>query len=203
MSIGQYNLQQDLVEAEAMVHTMPGYVRQDNLFYTLGGTLPQMTLGGFLIRSRRLRLFQDRLSAKEVVTLHDIENRHRDVLDEWRYHYVKMIGAEVLSRQRTVTYFLNECAEDLTSCQHVYRPEAFRRTAIQHVVEIMKRLQVDNLDVVSQDIGHLDQGLQAVLERDEFLWDDELRPIYPEDTYWWLYCKPIKSDEATTTGLPN
>ena len=191
MPQANFNLRQDLLEAQAMVNTLNRYVRQKDIYYFIGGNLPQMTVGGLLLRLRRLRLLQDHLSLKDISKLLDIETKHSESLDQWQWHYIEKIVSELRSRQLAIRYFLAECDDSPTLCEQVYLPEAFRRTVIEHILTTLRRLDADRSDTIHREVAYLDKDMSEVLVvNSEFLWSEELSPIYPKDTYWWLYQVP-------------
>jgi len=186
----QYNLSQDLREAQYMASALEPYVRQDELYFNLGGGLPSMTLGGFLLRSRRLHLFQDRLKPDEVIILYDIEDAHREALQEWHYHYTKKLVTEAASRLDVIEYYLTECEENRADCRDNYNPEALRRTLVQELLHAINHLDIEDQSVIERKASDVDERLRPMLEPTEFLWDKDLKPAYPANTFWWLYGQP-------------
>ena len=200
MSESNYDLLEDLHEAQMMVNSMNAYVLQSNLYYTLGNDLPMLTLGGFLLRRRRILLFQDQLPPEHVVRFYDIEEAHGHILQEWKTHYLKKIIVEAQSRLDVISYFLEECAEGNSSCIENYRNEALRRTIVQELLLRAETLNVKRLDSLKRHVRSVDSHLQPILEKAEFTWDERLKPAYSQAKFWWLYATPKLTDADRPTG---
>lgn len=198
LTMSEFNLSRDVHVAYHMAITLSDYVRQDELYYPIEGNLPRMTIGGLLLRLRRINFFQMQLSFDQVSMLQEIETLIGNVQGEWSYHYTQKVSAETKSRLGVIEYFLDECTDSTLACRDNYRTEAMRRTIVQELVGAVIQLNVDDYQDILDQIAVVDAGLRAVVGEADFLWDEELRPAYPQDVFWWLYSYPIQEPEEAS-----
>ena len=190
-----YNIEQDLYEAEAMAAALEPYIYEDKIYHNLGGrglfkrALPNMTLGAFILRLRRLRALELKLSGEQSQRLRAIEARHEAVREEWRVHYEKKLIAEAISRLNAMRTFFEECAEKPQQCRNIYMPEAFRRTVVQELVAVAEDMDIESAEL-RQKLGYTDIQLQGLLHPDDFIWAEILEDVYPREVFWWLYARP-------------
>ena len=191
-----YDIDQDLKEAEAMVKVLDPYIYEDQLYRRVGGAgifsrsnIPYMTLGAVLLRLRRLRTLEDQLSSAQEATLAQLEEQHDSIHQEWRVHYEKKLVKEAASRLDAMRMFFDECEQNPKLCASAYMPEALRRTIVQETLRAMTQMQVESADVNAKK-AQIDQKLRGVVRSSEFIWSDLLQSVYPEDEYWWLYHRP-------------
>ena len=199
MSEHNYNFHRDLHEVKKMAEALNYYVRQAQLYYNIGSDLPTMTLGGFVMRVRRLQyLMKDDLTDKQVATLNEVQDKHHKVLQEWHYHYTVKLISEINSRLDVMSRYITDCNENPARCHDYYRPEALRRTIIEDLLGVTTHLEIKEKTTLQKRTKEIDGHLRPLLEKTEFLWDDNLQAIYPERDYWWLYRKPIKEKVKST-----
>lgn len=53
----------------------------------------------------------------------------------------------------------------------------------------------DQGEALKPKVRQADSGLRRHTQPCPFLWDTVLQPIYPQDTYWWLYARPQPSTD--------
>jgi hypothetical protein len=197
MADKRYALDRDLKEAVAMAKALDSYVKQDQLYASTGGgffsSMPAMTIGGLLMRLRRLDVLRDKLSVKQSAELKQAVQQHQVVRKEWREHYKQKMLYEANSRLDAMRTFFDECSTAPQTCAQIYGPEASRRTIVQELM-----MALDELDIGSEEIVNkaraTDSRLHRVLQpADSFIWSGELEPAYPQDVFWWLYQRPPSS----------
>lgn len=172
-----------------MVEALVPYVYQDELYELLGGSMPSLTLGALLLRLRRMETLRSRMTAAQTELFEQVEARHVAVRQEWQVHYDKKLAREAESRLGNLHTYFKECDDDPRLCANAYLPEALRRTIIQ---EILDALPDDLISEIGLDakIKKADARMRRYLRASVFVWDPELKPVYPEDIYWWLYNRP-------------
>lgn len=191
-----YSVSKDLREAEAMVKALESYVQGDALYGSVGlggffsmGSTPSLTLGALLMRIRRLNVLKDQLNDEQREKLTKIEHLNAEARDEWRVHYDRKLHREALSRLDAMTTFFEECHNDPKLCARVYGPEANRRTIVQEIIIAMEDLGLEH-DDVKEKMRSIDSRLRRYVSPDEFFWDSQVQPAYPERPFWWLYQRP-------------
>jgi len=197
-----YNPSTDLDELRVMSDVLAMYVREEEVFWNIGRFMPQLTMGGFLMRLRRLQLFRDQLKPEQVLTLQDVEEIYELVHDGLNRHYVNKLITEATSRLNVMGYFLDDCIDREHGCMDTtdYNKEAFRRTVIQELLHALKCEKVNpgSMERLKNQIKENDAVLKAHVQPANFIWDELLQPAYPEDDYWWLYAQP--SENASSNG---
>lgn len=190
-----YKIQTDIKEAKAMVESLEDYVRGDQLYgHAEGGffsRFPSLTVGALVMRLRRLQAFQDNLSDAQQRQLDGILQMWQETREEWRLHYEEKVVREALSRIDSMKAFFRECTDSMLNCHNNYRPELLKRTIVQELLREMDALNIDN-DEVDTFVKMADNKLHQFMRKDKFQWADQLKAVYPEDEFWWLYQKPPK-----------
>lgn len=194
-----YSLDRDLSEANALAEALDTYVNGDDLYGTVSGLyatapdMPSVTIGGLLMRLRRLKELEDRMSAAQKGILTNAEIQHADVRQKQAGRYHEKVVNEAGARLRSLEAFFAECEDDPQACAESYLPEAQRRTIVQEIVNALERY---NLPLIHFDdtLRQRDAQLRRFTEPSDFIWSAELQPAYPEDVYWWLYARPKVSE---------
>ncbi|MCB9450084.1 MAG: hypothetical protein H6672_01525 [Anaerolineaceae bacterium] len=191
-----YTIERDLKEAAAMAEALVPYVYENELYGKAGSNMPSLTVGALLLRLRRLRALQESMTTQQRGELEQIEASHQAVRKEWRQHYEKKLAWEAESRLKAMDPYFQECREMPQLCANAYLPEALRRTIVN---EIMLEM-----DALSMPLNHLerlaqttDSHLHNINQPCDFIWDTVLQPVYPQETYWWLYQRPPQPDSDT------
>jgi hypothetical protein len=187
MSEQNYSIERDLKEAEAMAAALTPYVYEDELYGRIGMNMPSLTLGGLLLRLRRLRALQSQLTSAQSASLQQAEAQLHSVSREWSSHYEKKLVQETEARLRDIMTYLRESSESPRAAAGAYMPEALRRTIIQEIVDAMPDSE---RGVVQARVQQVDSGLRRYLAASDFIWSALLKPVYPADRFWWLYNRP-------------
>ncbi|MBL8156471.1 MAG: hypothetical protein JNM70_19990 [Anaerolineae bacterium] len=189
MAENPYSIEQDLTELKAMVEMLVPYIYEDELYGKLRITTARLTPGAMLLRFRRLNALRDRLSQAEADLLLKLHDQHAKVRAEWGVAYAKKMLREAEARLRDIQTYLDECREDPRACANAYLPEALRRTI---VAERLAELPPSDFEGsgLKPKLGKVDGGLRGNIQEAPFLWDEVLRPVYPQDSFWWLYGRP-------------
>lgn len=195
MAEQNYSIERDLKEAQVMIEALVPYVYQDELYTLLGGNMPSLTLGAVLLRLRRLRALQGRMTAAQSEQFQRIEARHEAVRAEWQTHYNKKLVREVEARLGNLSTYFKECEDDPQTCANAYLPEALRRTIIQEAVDELPGQEVQESGLREKYMKS-DTRMRRYLRPSAFVWDEMLKAAYPETAYWWLYNRPPQPDDS-------
>ena len=190
-----YSIKSDLDELAQMSDRLRDYILGDALYMPVsggffrGGGTPQLTTGAFLLRRRRLSLLRDELDAKQRALLDATVNQHDDIQREWRLHYEQKLEQEVNSRLKMMLAFFRECSESPRDFAAAYPVEAMRRTIVQEILLAMDEFDYDQRELLPK-VQHCDAGLRRHLIAGGFIWSPQLEPVYPRETFWWLFGNP-------------
>ncbi len=193
----QYNLEQDLREAEAMAGGLERYLEGDQLYGSAGaggifgsGSLPALTIGALLLRLRRLEYLRGQLSAAQQARLDAAAAAHQDIRRAHTVRYTERLQHEANSRLDAMRTFFQEAAENPSGAAAIYRPELLRRTIVQEILPALEQLRADTASLTPR-LHRTDAQLRATAAQPSgFLWDAALEPVYPREPFWWLYQKP-------------
>lgn len=190
-----YAIERDLNEISQMGDAMGSYVHSDELYVSVSGglfggrDLPQLTIGAFLMRMRRLSHFRDEMTGVQEATLNKAIAQYDEARKEWTVHHEQKINKEILSRLKMMTAFFRECRDSMRNCASAYPVEAQRRTIVQELMIGMKSYGLDTHEVTTE-LHQVDGELRKYITAGDFIWDEKLQPVYPRDTFWWLYGRP-------------
>ncbi len=191
MPEANYSIDRDLSEAQALANNLVPYVYENELYGSIGGmfgsgSMPRLTIGGLLLRLRRLHALEDRLMPEQKTQLAAVDATTENVRREWKVHYDDKLAQEAVSRLKMIDRFFDDCADDPRTCAANYPPEAMRRTIVQVIIEALAQPnpEIDRL------ASKVDLQLRRFTQPSDFIWASALQPAYPPDAYWWLYAKP-------------
>lgn len=191
-----YTIATDLKEAEAMAKALGRYLNNDVLYDTVGGggffgggNMPALTIGALLMRLRRLRALEDQLTESQRRVLEEVEALNDKAFRENRFRYEQKMVYEAKSRLKAMEMFFEECRANPRACRGNYKPEALRRTIIEEIRLIMRHHDIESAELEG-GLRKIDSRLRGVAPKADFLWDDQLKPAYPENQFWWLYALP-------------
>ena len=190
-----YSIDRDLKVIAKMGETFNHYVLSDMLYMSVEGgifssvNMPQLTIGSFLLRLRRLNQLRDAMNVTQQAILDKALAQHDAVRKEWTVHYEEKMEREAQSRLKAMGEFFRECRENIKTCSSAYLVEASRRTVIEELVIVLDEQGVESGNLKSR-IQHTDNELRSWVTAGEFLWSDMLLPIYPQERFWWLYGRP-------------
>ncbi len=189
----RYTIDKDIKEAEAMADALTPYVHENQLYGSTGGgffsRMPAMTIGGLLMRLRRLDALRDHLTSQQTATLDKAKARNTTVHNEWRVHYEKKMLREANSRLDAMSHYFEECASNQRACANNYGPEVLRRTTVQELLLAMEEHNIESEELRQKMLG-TDSKLRRYVRPAEFIWADILQDAYPEESFWWMYQRP-------------
>ncbi|MDX1662889.1 MAG: hypothetical protein R3272_03785 [Candidatus Promineifilaceae bacterium] len=182
-------LKHDLTVLEAMAGAMDDYLRSEILFYPLRrGDLPQLTLGGYLMRQHRLLALRDLLNMQEQARLHEAINTFNEALQEKVVRFERKAHDELQARLRQWREYLQEVKQGQNIAY--YDSAVDTRAMIKALIDQLRVPPYELDEEVPRAVGRLDRELSRIWDRGDFVWPTEWQPAYPRDSYWWLYGHP-------------
>ncbi len=182
-------LSHDLTVLEEMVARAPDYLMAEATHWDLGKNRPPLTLGGILMRRRRLGLLAGALSAAERDHLAAADARYDLLLAAQPVRLESRAVAEIGDRLREWTVYLRDlAASSRLAADHAhYVAKADTRVIIEELVAALGSRRPQQLP---DDVAALDNRLRARWQPGEFIWVAVWQPAYPAERYWWLYGTP-------------
>jgi hypothetical protein len=178
----------DLGYLRAGLAALENYLLSKELYWALGAgapsgepAYPPLTLGGLLLALARLHARP--LSMVERDQLARMEEQIDDVRSRWRVAWERKAAQDFRARLNLWRNFLEDYRQN---------PGA---DADRYAYEVRNRIMLHLLAPEASDIppaetellAGLDQLLRAVLVPGDFIWEKELAPGFPRNTYWYLY----------------
>ena len=181
-----FNLEHDVRVLSAMASNLTPYLYEQEIFAYLGPDMPDLTLGGLLMRLYRLSRLEDILTTEQQNTVQDARLNFEAERSKWAVHYENKILHELKSRIEALMRFLDECLVDRAGCVVNYPVQAEKRIMIEHL-----RREAGELGILSDDLDNevkaIDQKLRRLFVDGGFITDKRLLNIYTRDEFWWLY----------------
>ena len=196
MSEQNFSIERDLKELQTMAAALVPYVYEDELYGRVGMNVPSLTIGAVLLRLRRLRALASRLTPEQLTILEQAEAQTESVQREWTSHFEKKMVREVEGRLRDILTYLREAKDSASMGDSGYLLEAVRRTIVQELLNAMP--EATRRSELAK-VAEVDSGLRRSLYDSDFIWKKELEPVYPKETYWWLYKRPHQPSGKTGT----
>ncbi len=184
----RYDLDRDVRTLEAMAARLVPYVYENELYGAMPGDLPRLTVGGFLMRVHRLSAISSLLIPKQQEAVKTAQEQLDKVRREWTVAYEGKIAREFQARLTALNQFLNEYADNPRSAAENYPTNAEKRVILEALMDEAANLNAPTADMKNA-LGATDNKLRRYTQPDGFIWDERLRPAYPQDKYWFLYVK--------------
>jgi hypothetical protein len=186
-------LRRDLATLQTFARRMGDYLMSEATHWDLGlAGMPPLTIGGYLMRRRRLAALVEQLHTTE----RDVLRVANGVFDATaRDHLVRFEAraqAEVGDRLREWTHYLRDLAgsKRLAADLKQYAYKADTRVVILELVEMLSVSPYYLPAHVPGDLAAVDRRLRARWESGAFIWDPVWQAAYPPDVCWWLYGRP-------------
>jgi len=181
-----FDLDRDLRALATMASNLTPYLYEDEMYGYLSGDLPNLTLGGLLLRLYRLGHLENLLDADQQTMLQDARINFEAECAKWAVHYETKLQQELHARLDAFDQFLNECGDDLPSCAANYPVQAEKRTIIEHLNDELVELEARPEEIENR-LRHIDQKLRRLLVESDFISDERLAAVYPKHRFWWMY----------------
>lgn len=185
----KYKYSHDLEIVSSMLERLENYLLSDEVYGNQGmfiEGLPAITIGGLLMRIRRLNALRELIGKSNQKKLDTAIAQHDRLFNEWRVHYENKLRSELESRSTRVKQFIDELQETPRSVRIAFEPEQMRRTIIQEILYMIQRSNIE-ADGIKNDIATLDTDLKRLVKKADFSWATELETVYSPDEFWWLY----------------
>ncbi len=181
-----FNLDRDVEVLSVMASSLTPYLYENELYGYLSGTMPRLTVGGLLLRLYRLSHLDAHLTSEQQNQVQDAHINFEAECSKWAVHYENKLRRELHTRLDALNQFLKECADDAQGCTGGYPVQAEKRIMIHHLREEAAEHEVLAEELELQ-IVQTDERLRRLFKEGQFITDERLKPVYPEDTFWWLY----------------
>ena len=166
------------LESKELFWQLPGISRDP------GNAFGALTIGVTLLMLKRVKARS--LSEKLAVERGDYETRIFQSKIHNEKAWMKKVGQDFTNRTRLWEKYLNEYHDDMLATVSSYPTHVSQRVIMQLLWE-----EQDSSSLLLTPLQFMIQTMDAVLKKfflpGGFIWDPELQPGFPEDTYWYLY----------------
>lgn len=178
----------DLGYLQAGIPELEKYLLSQELYWPLSAgppagepAYPRLTLSGLLLAQARLHARP--LTSQQRDELARLDEDMDDVRSRWRSAWGRKAAQDFSARLRLWRDFLEEYRENADSNHDRFTYEVSRRVMMHLLLPDADGLPQAEIDLLQG----LDKLLRAVLVPGMFVWEAELEPGFPPDTYWYLY----------------
>ena len=183
----------DLEIAEAMTAELEDYIIKDELYRTVfaptsrGEERLLMTGGDLLTRLHRLGGERDQLSPEMQQRVDAVQQGADSIIYSLNTRFNERLQRELKARLDSLKWYVDDCAGDPARCRANFPYEIRNR---QRVEEILKRIGDDLPDDLRAYLQSVDHRIRQLTHGTSFIWDEQLKPIFPPSPYWYLYVSP-------------
>jgi hypothetical protein len=186
-------LKRDLVILQAMAIGMGEYLKSDAPWWDMGrADIPLLTIGGYLMRRRRLGVLSYLLHDAEKSALEKANATYDATVSGQIVRFETRALAELGARLREWTVYLRDLtvSHRLAADTARYDYLADTRVVIAELIAKLSESPFRLPEHLPSDVAALDRRLGARWKPGAFIWSPVLTPAYPPDPYWWLYGYP-------------
>lgn len=171
----------DLQYVEAMAKTLDDYVRSDQLFWKMAGVSMAGTIGGALLRFRRLGGI-----ATQPARLENAEVMFSQKAEQWIVQVEGRVVRELKMRIDNFGSYLDDCIQNSSLCSD-YPSRVIHRVAIEELLLFKPKVAPE---ASLQKLRLVDERLKSISEAVPFVWSGALEGAFPQDPFWMLYLQP-------------
>jgi hypothetical protein len=183
-------LHHDLVILQEMAEEMDQYLRSDVLFWNMGkSNMPQLTLGGYLLRQHRVTAVRAHLDEIQRQQLDQAVATFAEVLKEKVVITEKKATEELGARMRQWGAYIRDLRESHKAVVN-YETAVENRTIIEALLSFLQESPYQFDHTMMANVHALDAGLRPHFHSNGFVWDDVWQSAYDPQQYWWLFGQP-------------
>ncbi|MEZ4517352.1 MAG: hypothetical protein R3C44_11140 [Chloroflexota bacterium] len=184
-------LNRELAVMQAMAAHIEGYLASDVTRWDMGvAGMPPMTIGGILMRRRRLDALDARLTPEQRRIRDETNQQFDEALVEKVVRFEQRAQDELHARLREWTNYLRDLPSRSAAKPETYAFVADTRVVIGVLIDKLREPPYQLAPRISRDLAAVDRRLQSIWNGGPFIWDAIWEPAYPGDDYWYLYGGP-------------
>ena len=183
----------DLAVVREMASEFQNYILNDEVYHTLvvrtrlGDERIQCSGGDLLARLHKLQGQINELTPEEQSELSQLRNQIEGSMADFRTRFRSLLEREVKVRLNSLKWFLDECQQDRRQCRLTYPFEIRNRQRIDAILTVLGDASPEGMH---GQIEAIDRSIRSITGPAAFVWDDQVKGIYPQEKYWYLYVLP-------------
>ncbi len=189
-------LKRDLAILESMAVGMGEYLASDATWWDMGRRdMPLLTIGGYLMRRRRLDVLDYLLATPERITMAAANAIYDNAAGTQLVRFEERALAELGARMREWTDYLRNLAvsQRLAADRERYEYLADTRVVVNELISTLGESPFRLPAHIPADVAALDHRLGSRWKSGAFIWSSVWAAAYPPDKYWFLYGYPKAS----------
>jgi hypothetical protein len=187
------DLDRELRFASIMAGDLKDYFLSDVLYWSLSDPGPASypyplgTIGGLLLRLRRLDSARDHLSPDQYTRLADASDKTTESLQSWIVQREAKAVREIKARLQTWSAFLDDLSADIHRFPSEYATQVEGRVILSLLFPVAGRA-ADGQGFAAR-LSNLDERLKSLCGPGDFVWDPMFESGFPRGDFPWLYLK--------------
>lgn len=188
------DLERELRIAAIMAGDLKEYLLSDSLYWSLSDPGPSSypyplgTIGGLLLRLRKLEAARGQLLPTQSARLDDASARTRDTLGEWMVQKEQKVVREIRARLQTWSAFLDDLSGDVNRFKSEYSTQVEGRVILAMLFPAAGKA-ADGQGFAAR-LDRLDERLKMSCAPGDFVWDPVFAQGFSRKEYPWLYVQP-------------
>lgn len=179
----------DLAYLSNGLDELESYLLSDDLFWPVTGRPPgkstsffKLTPGNLLLSAQRLAAYDlsRSFTAAENAEYTQLRTRLDAMLQKWQSAWQRKADLEYPSRFNQWMHTLQELKKEPERNAPYYPNDVRIRALLELLAPFTQKRQ-------SYDLTVLDAALRKMLRPAPFIWNADLAPGFPEETFWYLY----------------
>jgi hypothetical protein len=196
-----HNADYNLNLFETIIEEFESFLLSNEVFWPLGSNpqkgqppFPQLSMGQFQLTKKELEAVEDELDPNQSLRWAKIRERAWMLRSKWTTAMAQKALAEASQRLNLWRAYLVDIKEgSVTSGNFPY--EVRHRVILDLLSEFTQLLDDDQIRAQLKSIDGILRGM--LTGSSQFIWDEPLSRVYPEQDYWYLYRRPLnRTDEA-------
>jgi hypothetical protein len=176
-----------------MLDELEPYLLSPALFWPInlrGSGIPQdrLTLGNLLLCIDQLLATRESWDLQTEANFRRSELQWEQEREKWKSAIGLKTSKEIGSRLNLWRAYLMDL-DDGQMANFDYRHEVRNRVIIERLLEFCT-----DKETWEKDLQNADRLLRSLVVQSEFIWAEQLRPMYPSKAFWFLYKLPRKQD---------
>ena len=181
----------DLRIVTILAGDLKNYLLSDTLYWPLSDPGPASfryplgTVGGQMLRLRKLDAARGQLSPEQSQQLDDATAQTHDTLNQWIIQREQKVAREIKARLQTWSAFLDDLSADSQRFHTEYTTQVEGRVILSMLFPLAGRA-ADGQGYQAR-LDRLDERLRMVCGPGDFVWDTIFEPAFPHVDFPWLY----------------
>jgi len=150
------------------------YLLSESLYWQERVDLVPLTIGNLLFENKIVYAYQ-------ISEAREFSRQIELIRDKWRVHWDQKAIREIQNRLKLWADFLDQSRKDDPVSI------AYFRSSVRHRVIISLLMREKEDPDSGTKLSGLDLLVRGIKPKQGFIWDRELRVVFPENEFWYLY----------------